>query len=153
MVDEYDVPLDKAMHAGYYGEMIELIRNFLSEALKTNDSLYFAVLTGCLRVSKESIFTGLNNPKVLSIMDVDFDEHFGFTDSEVMEMLEYYQCPEAYEAVKEWYDGYRFGNVDVYCPWDVICYCNKLCSDYYKRRWSYAECILRSISKRECDRY
>ncbi|MBO5070456.1 MAG: AAA family ATPase [Roseburia sp.] len=129
LVDEYDVPLDKAMHAGYYEDMIDLIRNFLSEALKTNDSLYFAVLTGCLRVSKESIFTGLNNLNVLSIMDVEFDEHFGFMDSEVKEMLEYYQFSEAYDAVKEWYDGYRFGNVDVYCPWDVICYCNKLRAD------------------------
>lgn len=129
LIDEYDVPLDKAMQAGYYEEMIHLIRSFLGFALKTNDSLYFAVLTGCLRVSKESIFTGLNNPKVLSIMDVEFDEQFGFMDSEVTEMLKYYQCPKAYEAVKAWYDGYRFGNVDVYCPWDVICYCHKLRTD------------------------
>ena len=126
LIDEYDVPLDKAMHAGYYEEMIHLIRGFLESALKINDSLQFAVLTGCLRVSKESIFTGLNNPKVMSIIDVEFDEYFGFTDSEVREMLEYYQCAEAYSSVKEWYDGYRFGNVDVYCPWDIICHCNKL---------------------------
>lgn len=126
LVDEYDVPLDKAMQGNYYDDMVDLIRNLLSEALKTNDSLHCAVLTGCLRISKESIFTGLNNLKVLSILDVEFDEHFGFVDSEVKEMLEYYECPWVYDKVKEWYDGYRFGNMDVYCPWDVICYCNKL---------------------------
>ena len=129
LIDEYDVPLDKAMHAGYYEKMIYLIRGLLGFALKTNDSLYFAVLTGCLRVSKESIFTGLNNLNVLSIMDVEFDEHFGFVDDEVQELLEYYQFSKCYESVKEWYDGYRFGNVEVYCPWDVICYCKKLRSD------------------------
>ena len=126
LIDEYDVPLDKAMHAGYYDQMILLIRSLLSLALKTNDSLQFAVLTGCLRVSKESIFTGLNNLKVLSIQDVEFDEYFGFVDSEVKEILEYYQLSAAYTSMKEWYDGYRFGNMDVYCPWDVICYCDKL---------------------------
>ena len=126
LIDEYDVPLDKAMHAGYYDQMVLLIRSLLSLALKTNDSLQFAVLTGCLRVSKESIFTGLNNLKVLSIQDVQFDEYFGFVDSEVKEMLEYYAFLEAYTSIKEWYDGYRFGNIDVYCPWDVICYCDKL---------------------------
>ena len=126
LIDEYDVPLDKAMHTGYYDQMILLIRSLLSLALKTNDSLQFAVLTGCLRVSKESIFTGLNNLRVLSIQDVQFDEYFGFVDSEVKEMLEYYQLSTAYTSIKEWYDGYRFGNMDVYCPWDVICYCDKL---------------------------
>ena len=129
LIDEYDVPLDKAMQGGYYNDMIDLIRNLLSESLKTNNSLHFAVLTGCLRVSKESIFTGLNNLNVLSIEDAQFDEHFGFTDSDVREMLEYYHLSENYELVKTWYDGSRFGNVDVYCPWDVICYCNKLCAD------------------------
>ncbi len=126
LIDEYDVPLDKAMQAGYYDEMVNLIRNLFGQALKSNDSLQFAVLTGCLRVSKESIFTGLNNPKILSITDVEFDEYFGFTDEEVRELLDYYHLTGYYEVVKEWYDGYRFGNVNVYCPWDVICYCNKL---------------------------
>ena len=115
LIDEYDVPLDKSMHARYYEKMIYLIRGLLGFALKTNDSLYFAVLTGCLRVSKESIFTGLNNLNVLSIMDVEFDEHFGFVDDEVQELLEYYQFSKCYESVNEWYDGYRFGNVEVYC--------------------------------------
>ncbi len=126
LIDEYDVPLDKAMQAGYYDEMVNLIRNLFGQALKSNDSLQFAVLTGCLRVSKESIFTGLNNPKILSITNVEFDEYFGFTDDEVRELLDYYGLTAAYGVVKEWYDGYRFGNVNVYCPWDVICYCNKL---------------------------
>ena len=126
LIDEYDVPLDKAMQADYYEEMVNLIRNLFGQALKGNDNIQFAVLTGCLRVAKESIFTGLNNLNVFTITDVQFDEYFGFMDAEVKEMLEYYQCSERYNAVKEWYDGYRFGNVDVYCPWDVICYCNKL---------------------------
>ncbi len=122
LIDEYDVPLAKASDNGYYDEMVILIRNFLGNVLKTNSSLKFAVLTGCLRVAKESIFTGLNNFKVYSITDVDFDEYFGFTDEEVKQMLEYYGQSEHYEEVKEWYDGYRFGNTDVYCPWDVINY-------------------------------
>ena len=126
LIDEYDVPLDKAMQGGYYDQMISLIRAIFEQALKTNDSLYFAVLTGCLRVSKESIFTGLNNPKILSITDVEFDEYFGFMDWEVRELLEYYRLSEAYDTMKEWYDGYHFGNAEVYCPWDVVCYCNKL---------------------------
>ena len=126
LIDEYDVPLDKAMQAGYYDEMVNLIRNLFGQALKTNDSLLFAVLTGCLRVSKESIFTGLNNLKVLTVMDVQFDEYFGFTDHEVGELLDYYRLSEFYGTIKEWYDGYHFGNVDVYCPWDVLCYCDKL---------------------------
>lgn len=125
LIDEYDVPLAKANERGYYDKMIDLIRNLFGTALKTNDNLYFAVLSGCLRVAKESIFTGLNNFNVFSITDVEFDEYFGFTDLEVKEMLQYYDLEDSYETVKEWYDGYRFGNVDVYCPWDVICYCSK----------------------------
>ncbi len=125
LIDEYDVPLAKADEYGYYDQMVHLIRNMFDQALKSNDSLYFAVLTGCLRISKESIFTGLNNVKVLSITDVQFDEYFGFTDEEVQEMLKYYGISETYEDVKKWYDGYRFGNVEVYCPWDVISYCDK----------------------------
>lgn len=120
LIDEYDVPLDKAFQHGYYKEMVHFIRGLLGEALKTNDSLSFAVLTGCLRVSKESIFTGLNNFKILSITDTRFDEQFGFTDTEVWKLLLDYHLEDRFEEVKEWYDGYRFGNADVYCPWDVI---------------------------------
>lgn len=120
LIDEYDVPLDKAFQHGYYKEMVHFIRGLLGEALKTNDSLSFAVLTGCLRVSKESIFTGLNNFKILSITDTRFDEQFGFTDTEVRKLLLDYHLENRFEEVKEWYDGYRFGNADVYCPWDVI---------------------------------
>lgn len=126
LIDEYDVPLAKANENGYYEEMVNLICNLFSQALKTNDSLQFAVLTGCLRVSKESIFTGLNNLKVMSVMDVAFDEFFGFTDQEVKELLAYYELSDYYDYVKAWYDGYHFGNVEVYCPWDVICYSDKL---------------------------
>lgn len=126
LIDEYDVPLAKANEQGYYDEMAALIRNIFSSSLKTNDSLYFAVLTGCLRVAKESIFTGMNNLKILSISDVRFDEYFGFTDEEVKQMLAYYGLMDFYEPIKEWYDGYSFGNVDVYCPWDVISYCDEL---------------------------
>lgn len=129
LIDEYDVPLDKAFQYGYYNEMVSLIRNVFGNVLKTNVSLYFAVLTGCLRISRESIFTGLNNLKVLTVTDVRFDEYFGFTDSEVREMLEYYGLQEHYETVKEWYDGYLFGNTAVYCPWDVINYCDLLNAD------------------------
>ncbi len=125
LIDEYDVPLAQANERGYYREMSDLIRNLFGAALKTNEALYFAVLTGCLRVAKESIFTGLNNFNVFSITDVNLDEYFGFTDGEVRGMLQYYGLEENYELVREWYDGYRFGNVDVYCPWDVICYCSK----------------------------
>lgn len=120
LIDEYDVPLDKAFQHGYYKEMVHFIRGLLGEALKTNDSLSFAMLTGCLRVSKESIFTGLNNFKILSITDTRFDEQFGFTDTEVRKLLLDYHLEDRFEEVKEWYDGYRFGNADVYCPWDVI---------------------------------
>lgn len=126
LIDEYDVPLDKAFLNGYYNEMVSLIRGLFGQALKSNDSLQFAILTGCLRVSKESIFTGLNNFKVLSIMDTRFDEHFGFTDSEVREMLDYYGLASHLEEIKEWYNGYHFGNVDIYCPWDVINYIDEL---------------------------
>ena len=129
LIDEYDVPLDKAFQYGYYDEMVSLLRNMFGNALKTNPNLYFAVLTGCLRISKESIFTGLNNLKVLTLTDVRFDEYFGFTDTEVKDMLEYYGLSEHYGEVKEWYDGYRFGNVEVYCPWDVINYCDLLKAD------------------------
>ena len=129
LIDEYDVPLSKAFEQGYYDQMLVLIRNLFQQALKTNDSLEFAVLTGCMRISKESIFTGLNNLKVLSVADVRFDEYFGFTDSEVRELLEYYDLSRNYGDVKEWYDGYRFGNVEVYCPWDVVNYCDELRAD------------------------
>ena len=129
LIDEYDVPLDKAFQYGYYEEMVSLMRNLLGNVLKTNSSLYFAVLTGYLRISKESIFTGLNNLKVMSITNAQFDEYFGFTDSEVKEMLEYYGLSEHYDSMKSWYDGYRFGNEDIYCPWDVISYCDNLRAD------------------------
>ncbi len=129
LIDEYDVPLDKAQHDGYYDEMLNLIRGMLGQALKTNDSLQFAVLTGCLRVAKESIFTGLNNLRVLSITSLQFDEYFGFTDREVRELLKFYGLENKYDAIKEWYDGYRFGNKYVYCPWDVINYVSLLRAD------------------------
>ena len=129
LIDEYDVPLAKANENGYYDEMVLLIRNLFENALKTNNSLKFAVLTGCLRIAKESIFTGLNNFKAYSITDKSFDETFGFTDAEVRELLRYYGQEKYYETVKEWYDGYRFGNVDVYCPWDVINFCSDHLAD------------------------
>ena len=129
LIDEYDVPLDKAFQAGYYDEMVSLIRNVLGNVLKSNDNLYFAVLTGCLRISKESIFTGLNNLKAHTISDVRYDEFFGFTDSDVDEMLNFYGLSSYKNAIRDWYDGYRFGNVDVYCPWDVINYCDELLAD------------------------
>ena len=123
LIDEYDVPLAKANQNGYYDEMALLLRNFFENVLKTNDSLEFAVLIGCLRIAKESIFTGLNNFKVYSITDTDYDETFGFVDDEVKKMLKSLNQQDHYEEVKEWYDGYRFGNTDVYCPWDVVNYC------------------------------
>ena len=129
LIDEYDVPLDKAFQHGYYKEMVALIRGLFGQALKTNDFLQFAVLTGCLRVSKESIFTGLNNFKVLSITDSRFDEHFGFTDAEVKTLLDDYNLTAHYGETREWYDGYRFGSVDVYCPWDVINHVDRLCGE------------------------
>lgn len=129
LIDEYDVPLDKAFQNGYYREMVSLIRGLFGMALKTNDSLQFAVLTGCLRISKESIFTGLNNFEVLSVLNVPYDESFGFTDNEVEKLLDDYTFSDHYPEVKEWYDGYHFGNTDIYCPWDVIRYCKSLCAD------------------------
>ena len=126
LIDEYDVPLDKAFENNYYNEMIILLRNMLEQSLKTNDNLYMAVLTGCLRIARESIFTGLNNFNIFSITDQYFDEYFGFTDKEVKEILQYYKVPEAFEQTKKWYDGYRFGNTDIYCPWDVINHCRAL---------------------------
>lgn len=126
LIDEYDVPLDKAYHHGYYREMVALIRGLFGQALKTNDFLQFAVMTGCLRVSKESIFTGLNNPKVLSIVDTRFDEQFGFTSQDVRQVLEDYGLSAHFEEIREWYDGYRFGKADVYCPWDVVNYVDLL---------------------------
>ena len=129
LIDEYDVPLDKAFQNGYYKEMVSLIRGLFGQALKTNEFLQFAVLTGCLRVSKESIFTGLNNFEINSIVDIDHDEQFGFTDDEVVKLLSDYDRSERYPDVKEWYDGYHFGNADIYCPWDVINFAKKLVSD------------------------
>lgn len=126
LIDEYDVPLDKAFQNGYYREMVSLMRSMFGKALKTNDDLQLAVLTGCLRISKESIFTGLNNFKVLSITDDRFDEQFGFTEDEVKELLTYYQLESCMDSMKEWYDGYRFGRADIYCPWDVINYLDSL---------------------------
>ncbi|MEH2948109.1 AAA family ATPase [Sporofaciens sp. JLR.KK001] len=126
LIDEYDVPLAKAFENGYYDQMVFLIRNLLEQALKTNNSLKFAVMTGCMRISKESIFTGLNNFTTFTITDVDFDEYFGFTDQEVCDLLTYYECTDKYGSIKEWYDGYRFGNVEVYCPWDVVSYLRSL---------------------------
>ena len=137
IIDEYDVPLDKAFHHGYYAQMIDIIRAMFGAALKTNDSLFMAVLTGCLRVSKESIFTGLNNLKVHSISDEKFDEYFGFTDAEVRKMLEYYGLESHYSDVRKWYDGYRFGGQDIYCPWDVINYCYDACSSAHAQPKAY----------------
>ena len=129
LIDEYDVPLDKAFQNGYYVEMVNLIRSLFDNGLKTNDSLYFAVLTGCLRISKESIFTGLNNPKVHTISDVRYDEYFGFTNADVDELLDFYELSAYKDTINDWYDGYRFGDTDVYCPWDVINYCDELLAD------------------------
>ncbi len=129
LIDEYDVPLDKAFQNGYYNEMVSLIRGLFGKALKTNEFLQFAVLTGCLRVSKESIFTGLNNFEINSIVDIAHDEQFGFTDDEVRKLLLDYDRSERYHDVKEWYDGYHFGNTDIYCPWDVINFAKKLVFD------------------------
>ncbi len=137
LIDEYDVPLDKAYQSGYYEEMVELIRTLFGNALKTNESLDFAVLTGCLRISKESIFTGLNNFNVYTVKDVHYNEYFGFSDGEVRELLEYYGFMGNYDAIKEWYDGYRFGKLEIYCPWDVVCYCHALKMDASKVPQNY----------------
>lgn len=126
LIDEYDVPLDKAYQSDYYDDMVNLIRTLFGRCLKTNDSLKFAVLTGCFRISKESIFTGLNNFKVYTIKDMRYKEYFGFTDTEVRQMLKYYNLSDKYDDVKEWYDGYLFGNQGIYCPWDVVNYCGDL---------------------------
>ena len=137
LIDEYDVPLDKAFQHGYYREMVALIRAMFGRALKTNEALAFAVLTGCLRVSKEIIFTGLNNFKILSITDSRFDEQFGFTDKEVQKLLADYHLEARFSETKEWYDGYRFGNVDVYCPWDVINHIDRIKDDPNARPEAY----------------
>ena len=137
LIDEYDVPLDKAFQHGYYREMVALIRAMFGRALKTNEALAFAVLTGCLRVSKESIFTGLNNFKILSITDSRFDEQFGFTDKEVQKLLADYHLEARFSETKKWYDGYRFGNVDVYCPWDVINHIDRIKDDPNARPEAY----------------
>lgn len=129
LVDEYDVPLANASNKGFYDQMITLVKNIFQQSLKSNESLQFGILTGCLRIAKESIFTGLNNLKTLSITDVECDEYFGFTDREVQKILLYYNLTDSYDKIKEWYDGYRFGNEDIYCPWDVICHCSKLRTD------------------------
>ena len=129
MIDEYDVPLDKAFQAGYYNPMVTLIRNLLENALKTNESLYFAVLTGCLRISKESIFTGLNNLNVMNVSDPYFCDSFGFTESEVLELLRYYELEEFRNTIHDWYDGYQFGDTFIYCPWDIIKYVQILLKD------------------------
>ena len=129
LIDEYDVPLAKAYEDGYYDQMVRMIRSLFHQALKTNNSLEFAVLTGCMRISKESIFTGLNNLEVQSISDEIYGEYFGFTDTEVRDMLEYYEKSKYFGKIKQWYDGYRFGETDVYCPWDVVCYCKKLVTE------------------------
>lgn len=137
LVDEYDVPLDKAFQSGYYNEMVTLIRNMPGNALKTNENLYFAVLTGCLRISKESIFIGLNNLKVHTISDARYDEFFGFTDGDVEELLKFYGLSSYKNLIRDWYDGYCFGNVDVYCPWDVINYCDELLANPKLRPKNY----------------
>lgn len=126
LIDEYDVPLDKAYQSGYYDAMVNLVRNLFGRALKTNSSLYFAVLTGCMRISKESIFTGLNNFNVYTVKDVQYNEYFGFSDIEVRKLLEYYGFMGKYDVIKEWYDGYHFGELEIYCPWDVVSYCHTL---------------------------
>ncbi len=137
LIDEYDVPLAKASEHGYYDQMVLLIRNLFGQALKTNASLEFAVLTGCLRISKESIFTGLNHLKIFSLTDRLFSQYFGFTDQEVRELLEYYGCTHCYGAVREWYDGYQFGSTKVYCPWDVLSYCDSFYGEGRERPRNY----------------
>ena len=137
LIDEYDVPLDKAFQGGYYEEMVSLIRNLLGNVLKTNDSLYFAILTGCLRISKESIFTGLNNLKVHTVSDFRYDEYFGFTNADVDEILKFYGLSSYKDLIRDWYEGYRFGDTDVYCPWDVINYCDVLLADPHAEPENY----------------
>ncbi len=139
LIDEYDVPLDKAYQNGYYPQMVNLIRSIFSQVLKTNENLEFAVITGCLQIAKESIFTGLNNFKIRTVSDVRFAEYFGFTHFEVKELLAYYGLEEKLAVFKEWYDGYRFGNVEVYCPWDVLNQCDKFCESKDARMESHWE--------------
>jgi len=147
LIDEYDVPLDKAFQNGFYREMVSLIRGLFGMALKTNDSLQFAVLTGCMRISKESIFTGLNNFEVLSILNDQYDESFGFTDAEVKKILNDYNFKDHYLKVKEWYDGYHFGNTDIYCPWDVIQYCKSFYLDAAAKPQDFQRVVFRCIKK------
>ena len=137
LIDEYDVPLDRAYQSGYYDAMVDFTRILFGQALKTNSSLYFAVLTGCLRISKESIFTGLNNFNVYTVKDVQYNEFFGFSDKEVMELLGYYGFVERYDAIREWYDGYRFGKLEIYCPWDVVNYCHALKMNHSEHPQNY----------------
>ena len=137
LIDEYDVPLDKAYQSGYYDAMVELIRALFGNAFKTNNCLYLAFLTGCLRISKESIFTGLNNFSVYTIKDVQYKEYFGFTDNEVQALLAYYDFMDKYTMIKEWYNGYHFGDLDIYCPWDVVSYCHALRMDSSIRPQNY----------------
>lgn len=139
LIDEYDIPLDKAYQNGYYPQMVNLIRSVLSQVLKTNENLEFAVITGCLQIAKESIFTGLNNFKVRTVSDIRFAEYFGFTGREVKELLDYYDLGDKFELFKEWYDGYRFGNTYVYCPWDVLNQCDKFCESGNARMESHWE--------------
>ncbi len=139
LIDEYDVPLDKAYQNGYYPQMVNLIRSVLSQVLKTNENLEFAVITGCLQIAKESIFTGLNNFKVRTVSDVRFAEYFGFTDREVKELLDYYDLGDKFELFQEWYDGYRFGETHIYCPWDVLNQCDKFCESRSARMESHWE--------------
>lgn len=153
LIDEYDVPLDKAYSKGYYDEMVDHMRGLFGEVLKTNPNLYFAVLTGCLRISKESIFTGINNFKVHSISDISYDEYFGFTDEEVKEILSYYDIETRYDVIKEWYDGYQFGKENIYCPWDVINYIADYLNDSHiqpKLYWlnTSGNYIIRQLIKR-----
>ncbi len=139
LIDEYDVPLDKAYQNGYYPQMVSLIRSIFSQALKTNENLEFAVITGCLQIARESIFTGLNNFKIRTVSDVRFAKYFGFTDLEVKALLDYYNLGEKFGLFKEWYDGYRFGNTHVYCPWDVLNQCDKFCESKNARMESHWE--------------
>lgn len=129
LIDEYDVPLENAYFRGFYGEMADFIRSLLESALKTNDNLHFAVITGCLRISKESIFTGLNHLNIISVLDKKYSEHFGFTESEVLEAMRHYGVENRFPTMKKWYDGYKFGNIDVYNPWSVVKFLYDLYSD------------------------